>query len=277
VWLLKRFLYKPILDAIDAREKLIAKELADAAAKEAEATKERDEFQRKNEEFDRQRADLWNKAISDAKSERQRLLDAARKDADTLSAKRADTLLTDARNLNQAISRRAQQEVFSIARKTLTDLADANLEQRMSDVFTQRLRALNGDVKGSLGKALKAAAQPAIVRSAFDLPIAQQAAIQNAINETFAADVHLRFETAPDLVSGIELATNGHRLSWSIADYLTSLEEGVGELLKEIQKAEAKAEPNAETKVAPKAETKVEPKAQTRTVGAEPALDAKSK
>ena len=32
VWLMKRFLYKPILNAIDAREKLIAKELADADA-----------------------------------------------------------------------------------------------------------------------------------------------------------------------------------------------------------------------------------------------------
>ena len=37
VWLMKRFLYKPILDAIDAREKGIATELADADAKKAEA------------------------------------------------------------------------------------------------------------------------------------------------------------------------------------------------------------------------------------------------
>ena len=37
VWLLKRFLYKPILDAIDAREKRIAAELADADTKKAEA------------------------------------------------------------------------------------------------------------------------------------------------------------------------------------------------------------------------------------------------
>ena len=43
VWLLKRYLYKPILDAIDAREQRIATELADAAAKKAEAKKERDE------------------------------------------------------------------------------------------------------------------------------------------------------------------------------------------------------------------------------------------
>jgi F0F1-type ATP synthase membrane subunit b/b' len=33
VWLLKRFLYKPILHAIDEREERIAKELADADTK----------------------------------------------------------------------------------------------------------------------------------------------------------------------------------------------------------------------------------------------------
>jgi len=45
VWLLKHFLYKPILNAIDAREKRIASELADADAKKSEAQKERDDFQ----------------------------------------------------------------------------------------------------------------------------------------------------------------------------------------------------------------------------------------
>ena len=58
VWLLKRFLYKPILHAIDAREKRIAAELADADAKMSEAQQERDEFQHKNEAFDQQRSAL---------------------------------------------------------------------------------------------------------------------------------------------------------------------------------------------------------------------------
>ena len=79
------------------------------------------------------------------------------------------------------------------------------------------------------------------MRSAFDLPAEQRAAIQNALNETFSADIHLRFETAPDLVSGIELTTNGQKVAWSIADYLASLEKGVDELLKEKDKAEAQA------------------------------------
>ena len=36
VWLMRRFLYKPILNAIDAREKLIAKELAEVVILVAE-------------------------------------------------------------------------------------------------------------------------------------------------------------------------------------------------------------------------------------------------
>ncbi|MGA2191158.1 MAG: F0F1 ATP synthase subunit B, partial [Steroidobacteraceae bacterium] len=39
VWLLKRYLYKPILNAIDAREKRIAAESAAAGAREAQARK----------------------------------------------------------------------------------------------------------------------------------------------------------------------------------------------------------------------------------------------
>ena len=68
VWLMKRFLYKPILNAIDAREQRIAAELADAEAKRAEAQKERDEFEHKNEDFDRQRAGRLQQATDRGKS-----------------------------------------------------------------------------------------------------------------------------------------------------------------------------------------------------------------
>jgi F-type H+-transporting ATPase subunit b len=231
VWLLKHFLYKPILDAVDAREKLIAAELADAEAKKAEAQQERDEFQHKNEEFDRQRAALLSRATDEAKAERARLLDEARAAADALGAKRMEALRNDAQNLNQAISRRTQQEVFAIARKALADLATTSLEERVGAVFTRRLREMDGQAKKDLAEALKKASGPALVRSAFELPPEQRATIQNALNETFAGDVQVVFETAPDLVSGIEFAANGRKVAWSIADYLGSLEKSVDELL----------------------------------------------
>ena len=193
VWLLKRFLYKPILHAIDEREKRIAAELADADARKAEAHTERDEFAHKSAEFDQQRAALLTKATDEAKAERLRLLDEARKAADAFIAKRREMLQSDAKNLNQAISRRTQQEVFAIAQKTLTDLAGTSLEERMSEVFTNRLREMNGEAKKGLGEALKTASAPALVRSAFDLPEEQRAAIQKALNETFSVDIHVGF------------------------------------------------------------------------------------
>ena len=234
VWLMKRFLYKPILDAIDAREKGIAAELANADAKRADAQKEHDEFQHKNTEFDQQRAALLSKATGEAQAERQRLFDEARKAAADLSAKRQETLAGEEQNLHQAISRRTQQEVFAIARKALTDLATVSLEERLGEVFTRRLREMNGTTKEALGEALRTASGPGVVRSTFDLPADQRAAIQNALNETFSAEVRVRFETAPDLIGGIELTANGQKLAWSIADYLASMEKGVGELLKPV-------------------------------------------
>ncbi|MDP4029090.1 MAG: F0F1 ATP synthase subunit delta [Gallionella sp.] len=239
VWLLKHFLYRPILNAIDAREKRIANELADADTKKAEAQKERNEFQHKNKEFEQQRSAMMSKATDEAKVERQRLLSAARKDADTLSAKRRETLRNDAHNLNQALRRRTRQEVFAITRKALTDLATTSLEERLADVFARRLREMDEPAKKSIGESLKTAAEPALVRSAFDLPEAQRAAIQQTLNQTFSAEINIRFETTPELISGIELTSNGQKVAWSIADYLVSLEKGVAELLKEKEQVEA--------------------------------------
>jgi F-type H+-transporting ATPase subunit b len=260
VWLLKRFLFKPILHAIDEREKGIANRLAEAEAKQAEAQKEREEFQHKNEAFDQDRAALLKKATDDAAAERQRLLDQARKDADSLRAKRQGALLNEQRNLSQEINRWTQKEVFAVARKTLADLATTSLEERMGEAFVIRLRALTGVTKETLATALKTSTDPARVRSAFDLPQAQRSAIESAVKETFAVNTQIEFETSPEVVSGVELSTNGQKVAWSIADYLSTLEKSVGELLQKDAKPESKPEakgtpnPAAETKPGPKPE-----------------------
>ena len=230
VWLMKRFLYEPILDAINAREMLVAKQLAEASSTMDEARSQRDEFTRKNENFDREHTALIARATSEADAERRRLLDEGRKSAEAQSARRREGLVNDARNLDGAIRRRTQQEVFSVARKALMDLAAASLEECMAVVFIGRLRALDGDAKAAFAKAFTTAPGPALVRSAFDLPDRQRAEIQKAVADSFSGDIELRFETAPDLVGGIELAAGGQKIAWSISDYLASLEETIGEL-----------------------------------------------
>lgn len=253
VWLMKRFLYKPILKAIDAREKRIAAELADADARKTEAQKERDLFQDKNEEFDRERASLLHEAQNEVKSERLRLLDEAREAADTLRARQHEALRADAEALHQALTQRTQKEVFSIARKVLADLAETGLEERLSEVFVRRLGNMDENERAELSAIVGTGSDPVIVRSAFDLPEEQRAAIQKALHEVLSGDLEVRFQTAPNLISGIELTTNGRKVAWSIADYLASVEKAVMELTNEMEMPETRIEPasadaGAETK-----------------------------
>ncbi len=185
---------------------------------------------------------------------------------------------TEQRNLSQEIIRWTQKEVFAVTRKTLADLAGTSLEERMGDVFVGQLRALSGAAKDQMATAFKTSNHTVSVHSAFDLPPAQRSAIESAVKETFAPDAHVQFEAAPELISGIELSTNGQKLAWSIADYLSTLEKSAGELLHQDAKpestpdAKSEPEPSAIAKPAPNGEAKPEPKAETKP---EPKVEAK--
>ena len=111
----------------------------------------------------------------------------------------------EALSFQTELGRRTQQEVFAIARKAISDLADAGLEASMATVCCRRLRAMNGSAKTALVAALAGGSEPATVRSAFDLPADQRKDIERAVKELFSADAALGFETRSDLVSGIEL------------------------------------------------------------------------
>jgi F-type H+-transporting ATPase subunit b len=230
-WLLKRLLYRPILDAIEARQQRIAAQLAAADAGVAQARSEREEFHRRREQLDGQRAALLSQATEEAKREAQRLLEQARQAADALRERRREALRNEAESLNQEICRGVQREVFAIARKTLADLASTSLEERMVGQFIRRLREMDSPANAALIAELCASSEPTPLRSAFDLSPAQRVALQQALDEFCGAPVRLRFETAPELVSGIELSTSGQKLGWSIAEYLRGLEREVGALL----------------------------------------------
>jgi F-type H+-transporting ATPase subunit b len=268
VWLMKRFLYQPILDAIDAREKRIAAELAGAAAKQAEAEQAREDLRHKDAAFDQQRATLLRQAVDAAQEERQRLLEEARQAADTLSAKRRQALAQEQQHLSDELARRTRDEVFAIVRKALADLAGIGLEARMSEVFVQRLRDLDSATRDDLVSTLVPGSDPVLVRSAFDLPAPQRSAIQAVLEDLFATRIQLQFETAPKLINGIELSVNGRKLGWSITDYLSAMEKSVGELLTVPTGPDADADaetPESKLKSKPKSESEPEPESESES------------
>jgi F-type H+-transporting ATPase subunit b len=231
VWLMRRFLYKPVLRAIDEREKRIASRLAGAEAGKAEALKESESFRQKNEAFEQARTALLNKARADADAERLRLFGQAREAAEAFSLKHRETMESDMRNLHDAIRLRIQKDVLAIARKVLKDLAGESLEAHLTEAFIRRLHDLDGPSKALVADALNQGPGSVLVQSAFDLSQDQRRLIQEAMDEAFPAAGMARFRTDPALIGGIELTVHGRKMAWSISDYLGSLEQGVEELL----------------------------------------------
>jgi F-type H+-transporting ATPase subunit b len=116
-------------------------------------------------------------------------------------------------------------------------MASSSLEEQSVNTFIKRLHALNEDEKEKFITAFKSNANTILVRSAFDLSAPQQAAMTDAVNETLNTKTTLQFTTTADLISGIELSTNGYKLAWSFAEYLNGLQKNIDLATKDEQNA----------------------------------------
>jgi len=230
IGLLKHFLYKPVRAAIDAREKKVAKEIADADAREAHSQQENEAFTKKNAEFDQQRAGLLVRAIDDAKKESGRLSEEARLAAVASAAEREESWKAEELSSRDSVRLRIQQEVLAIARRALTDLSGKTLEESVIDLFVRRLGGMADDAKQKLRSAFTASSGPAVIRSAFDLTPLQKSAVEKEVKNLTNPTTEIRYETRSDLIAGIELNAGGQQIGWSISDYLKAIEKGVADL-----------------------------------------------
>ena len=230
VWLLKRYLYRPVLAAIDAREKKIAERIANAAAQDTKAQAAGAELRKRSEAVDQDREGLMHKATAEGAAERQRLIEAARLDSQLLRVKLSQALAAERGELGRQLAMRTQAEVLAVARKALSDLAGANLEDRIIEVFLARLAGAGVATEPS-GTALPASPpQVALVRSAFEPTPARRAEVEAAIRQRLGANGAVHFQTSPEIVCGIELSVDGVKLPWSVSDYLASLAQDLAAL-----------------------------------------------
>jgi F-type H+-transporting ATPase subunit b len=229
VWLLKRFLYKPILKTIDEREKKIALQLKDAEDKKSEATKEQNDYRQKNEDFDQLKKGLMDKVIADSNTERDKLLETTKKEAGLLRLSLEKSIRTQLESQNNEDARRTEELVFSLTRKALTGIASATLEEQSVNAFIHRLDSTNEEERQQFINAFKSNANDMMIRSAFDLPEKQQEDLSNAVDKVLEQKVTIQFKTAPELINGIELTANGYKLGWSLSEYLHSLQQSIPE------------------------------------------------
>ena len=247
LWLLKRFLYHPIIDGLDAREKKIAGILADTDTSKAQAENLRTEYESKLAQIKQERTQLVGEAKNEAQTASQNLLDDARHNAEQIVKKRIEALRLEMAELKQDVLQQNIQEVYALSRKVLTELADGDLQTKMIDKLVQRLNTVDDDQHAALTRALANSGNQIVVRSAQSLTQAQRtqllACLQqclpsltkdasqndgvNTAPSDHAQSIKLSESIVPSLINGIELTIGGWKLAWSADNYLAELQEDV--------------------------------------------------
>lgn len=219
VWLLKRFLYKPILRAIDEREDKIRTSLAEAGAKEKDAAEQLALYQAKLREFEQTREAMLAQARLDAGRQHAEMLQKARDDVRSLETKWQEDLEREQQRFLLELRRRAATEILAIVRRVVADLASVDVQHCAVRVFLEKVRSLDDDARKNLVKG------DLRIRSAFELSDTARGEIQQTIEERLEAPVSLLFERAPEIGLGLELRGNGWRVGWNSESYLEDLEE----------------------------------------------------
>ena len=232
VGLLKYFLYGRIIRAMDQREEKIAARLSEAQQREQEAADERQHYQAKQAELAQQQDDILNQARQEADSERRKLLEEAREEVEAVKSRWYEALEREKNTFLQDLRQRAGRQVYTITRQALADLATADLEHQIVEAFCRRLEEQSPEKRRELTDILQQGAE-ATITSAFVLSQEAKQKIEDILRDYLPGGTALRYQTSPEVISGIELKAPGHKVAWSLDHYLADLEEETREILEE--------------------------------------------
>ena len=231
VYLLKRFLYGRIIKAMDDREAKITARFAEAEVLKVKATEAAEIYDKRNQLFIEKSEQMLNEASIAAEAKRKELMEKVRAEVELIKVRWQDMLVSEQDAFFQDLRQRAAKQIYSTARKALTDLADVDLEARIIDEFIRRIGELDKGKSAQIRKAISGQGNKVVIQSAFAIPTQTQASIEQALKKQISNGFTIRYDTQPEIVSGIELRVNGHKIAWSLNEYLETLVENLSETL----------------------------------------------
>jgi F-type H+-transporting ATPase subunit b len=230
VFLLKHFLYGRIINAIDQREGRITSRLEDAEIQRREAENEAAMFKLKNQDFDSQREEMISNAKEESETFRKDLMQKAREEIDGIQSRWHETVQKQKIAFLKDLGQRTTKEVFAVTRQALKDLANKDLEQQIVDVFMRRIEKLSEEERHLVAESVNGSGK-VLITSAFQIPDEGQAKIFKIIKEHINGECQIDYQVTSDVISGIELRTVGHKIAWSLDNYLASLETKILEAM----------------------------------------------
>lgn len=220
VWLLSRFLFRPVSDII-AKRQAAARKLIDDASRERDAAHaERERARAERASLAAARDDALKDALAQAAAERERLIAAARADAQALRDAARAQADADAVQRAKALDARATRLAIDIAAKLFARLPDSARVAGFVDGVAASLARLPADVRASL------ADEDAQVRLVAPRALTAQEAA--ACRAAFAASVGRPLEpdvrVDPALIAGLELESKYANVRNSLRQDLATIE-----------------------------------------------------
>ena len=224
IFLLKRFLYRPILKAIDAREERITNELQAAEIQKSEAAKNEKKYQDLLNSLEANKTELITKAEEEVALKKTKWLEDARKTYQDRKDRLMESLHQEEHEFHIDLKRKFHQEIFGLVRKTLMDLADESLEESLSHIFLKKCKSLSPDELEKMRKALKENTSSIDIITTYPLGEPLKKDLTDFIALTFDQAPPIRFIHRKEELPGIKLIAGGYKLEWTIAEYLDKMQ-----------------------------------------------------
>lgn len=218
VWLLQRFLYKPVTPALAQRQAGIEKTLTDARAIRSEAEALKKQYENRMAEWEQEKAQALQQLRQQMEVERTRLLAALQASLDEERNKLRAVEQRRAIEQRQHLEEEARIEGGRFVARLLSRLASAELEERIRRLLLEDLPQLPDREL----HALRAANQTgeAKITSAYPLDEAQRADLTEAIGRLAGQAVACEFGQDSDLVAGLRISIGPWMLRSSLLDEL---------------------------------------------------------
>jgi F-type H+-transporting ATPase subunit b len=203
VWILGRFLFRPIAEIIARRQDEAARVLEEAESARRQAEEAEQAVEKSAAEAAASRRSLIEAATTEASEARERLLEAARNEADHLR----DEASAEIERMREAEAARsgaqASRLAVDIATRLFERLPDEARIAGFLDGLTQGLRDLPQAAREEFGAGGKAIP----IKAARDLSAVEERSLREALSRALGREVALTVTVEPGLIAGLEIET----------------------------------------------------------------------
>ena len=231
VFLLRRFLYEPVTEAIDRREERIRRRQEEAERQRREAEQEAESYREERRDLEATREAKIREAEREAERLREELEEEAREEAAESRDRWKRAVERQRESLVQELQDRVADHALATTRSLLRQLAGRDLEVEAVRTFARRLAELDEEERGEFVEAVRRSDGQVAVYTRFELDEDSREALGEAVREHLGANVDLDFETSGGIVLGVELRAGDRKIAWSAGDRLDLAEREVSELL----------------------------------------------